>query len=82
MDLRNVNQRSLTTDTGATMSTVRLDLVNNRQPLISSCTIQTVTGSPVKVLGKVDVRVPVSYTHLDVYKRQDYSIAVNRSCRH
>ena len=33
------------------------DLVSNRQPLISSCTIQTVTGSPVKVLGKVDVRV-------------------------
>ena len=74
---------------------------------ISSCTIQTVTGSHVKVLGKVDVRVrlgllefshqmlvadivdevilgmditnaygfvvdlrAVSYTHLDVYKRQ------------
>ena len=29
------------------------------------------TGSPVNVLGKIDVRVhPVSYTHLDVYKRQ------------
>ena len=99
------------------MSIVRPDLVSNRQPLISSCTIQTVTGSPVEVLGKVHVRLgllgfghqmlvpdivdevilgtdimsaygfvldlrenvlkvgqekikPVSYTHLDVYKRQ------------
>ena len=39
------------------MSIVRRDLVSNRQPLISSCTIQTVTGSPVNVLGKMDVRV-------------------------
>ena len=63
---------SFTVDTGATVSIVRPDLVCNRHPLISSCTIQTVTGSPVKVLGKVDVRVrPVSYTHLDVYKRQE-----------
>ena len=38
-------------------SIVPPDLVSNCQPLISSCTIQTVTGSPVKVLGKVDVRV-------------------------
>ena len=62
-----------TVDTGATVSIVRPDLISNRQPLIRSCTIQTITGSPVKVLGKVDVRVrlgPVSYTHLDVYKRQ------------
>ena len=36
---------------------MRPDLVCNRHPLISSCTIQTVTGCPVKVLGTVDVRV-------------------------
>ena len=48
---------SFTVDTGATVSIVRPDLVSNRHPLISSCTIQTVTGSPVKVLGKVDVGV-------------------------
>ena len=48
---------SFTVDTGATVSIVRTDLISNRWPQISSCTIQTVTGSPVKVLGKVDVRV-------------------------
>ena len=48
---------SFTADTGATVSIVRSDLVSNRQLLISSCTIQTVTGTPVKVLGKVDVSV-------------------------
>ena len=96
-----------------------------KRQLISSCTIQTVTGSPVKVLGKVDVRVrlgllefshqmivadivdkvilgtdimnaygfvvdlrenflkvgqeTVSYTHLDVYKRQVYMHAYRSS---
>ena len=48
---------SFTADMGATVSIMRPDLVSNLQSLISSCTIQTVTGSPVKILGKVDVRV-------------------------
>ena len=48
---------SFTIDTGATVSIMRPDLVSNRQPLNSSCTIQTVTGSPVKVVGKLYVRV-------------------------
>ena len=48
---------SFTVDTGATVSIVRPDLISNRRPQISSCTIQTVTGSPVNVLGKIDVRV-------------------------
>ena len=39
------------------MSIVLPDLVSNRQPQFSSCTIQTVTGCLVKVLGQVDVRV-------------------------
>ena len=39
------------------MFIARPDLVSNCQPQISSCTIQSVTGSPVKVLVKVEVRV-------------------------
>ena len=50
-------QTSFTVDTGATVSIVRPDLISNRRPQISSCTIQTVTGKPVNVLGKTDVRV-------------------------
>ena len=52
---------SFTVDTGATVSIVRPDLLSNCQPLISSCTVQTVTGSPVKVLGKVDARVRLGF---------------------
>ena len=57
---------SFTVDTGATVSILRPDLMSNRQSQVSSCTIQTVTGSPVKVLGKVDVRVRLGlleFTH-------------------
>ena len=36
---------------------MRPDLISNRWPQISSYTIQTMTGSPVNVLGKIDVRV-------------------------
>ena len=43
---------SFTVDTGATVSIVHPDLVSNRGlKLALSCTIQTVTVSPVKVLG-------------------------------
>ena len=45
-------QAAFTVDTGSTVSVVRPDLATNRQPQFSSCTIQIVTGSPVKVLEK------------------------------
>ena len=48
---------SFTVDTSATVPTVCRDLVGNHQHQLTSCTTQTVTGNPVKVLGKVDVFV-------------------------
>ena len=48
---------SFAVDTGATVSIVCPDLISKQQPQFGSCTIQTVSESPVKVLRKVDVHV-------------------------
>ena len=48
-------KQRFTDDMGTTV--VRPELIGKREPRFSSCTIQTVTGSPFNVLGYVDVRV-------------------------
>ena len=46
---------SFTIDMGTTVSTVCPDIVSCLQPQLSYFTLQTVTGSQVKVLGRVDI---------------------------
>ena len=58
---------AFTVDTGTTVSVLHPDIVRHLQPQLNSFPIWTMTGS----------HSPVSYTHLDVYKRQFYNSVTN-----
>ena len=52
-----VLERPTSIDTGATVSIMCPDVVKYLKPIWCSCSLQTATGRPVKVYGKVEVHL-------------------------